>query len=172
MNKKEKYRDSLDTDMSTENSLLGSAHLSYAIGGRQPLTSGAEFDAVPVILAKDEQKRPEYLKVNPLARVPALAIQGQVITEVIGILAWIAHRYPQANLLPLSDPLTVGRTFSVLSRYATTLAVCVAQMARTERFTSNEELWPQLRSDGQIRFQAGMAEIERSFDGEWDHRMV
>lgn len=129
--------------------------------------AGAAFDAVPVMLADGEQRRPEYLKINPLGRIPALVAEGQVITEVIGILAWIAHRFPEAALLPFHDPFSVGRAFSHLSRFATTMAVSIAQIFRTERFTADENLWPQLRSEARDRFEADMGDIERALDGEW-----
>lgn len=129
--------------------------------------AGAPFDAVPVMLANGEQRQPEYLKINRLGRIPAIMVGDQAITEVIGTLAWIAHRYPEAGLLPLADPLAVGRAFSVMSWYATTLAVGVAQMLRTERFTPDEALWPQLKDDAQVRLEAGYAAIEDGFDGPW-----
>lgn len=130
--------------------------------------ANAAFEAVPVILADGEQRRPEYLAINPLGRVPALVLEGgAAITEVIGILAWVAHQYPGADLLPLNDPAGVGRAFSLLSRYATTLAVNVAQIWRTGRFTMDEALWPGLQAEARERFEAGCVDVERSLAGEW-----
>ena len=45
------------------------------------LEAGADFDVLPVNLGKGENFSPEYLRVNPKGKVPALIIDGQVLTE-------------------------------------------------------------------------------------------
>jgi glutathione S-transferase len=62
--------------------------------------AGAKFDAQRVDLREGEQKRPEYLKINPKAKVPALVLDGGVvITENPAIISYVADTHPQANLL-------------------------------------------------------------------------
>ena len=61
--------------------------------------AGAKFDAQRLNLREGEHKRPEYLAINPKAKVPALAVDGGVITENPAILSYIADTHPQANLL-------------------------------------------------------------------------
>lgn len=55
--------------------------------------------------------RPEYLAINPKARVPALGIPGQrrVLTELPAILTYLAQQHPQAGLLPSGDPVGIAR---------------------------------------------------------------
>ncbi|WP_374013669.1 glutathione S-transferase family protein [Pseudoxanthomonas koreensis] len=47
-----------------------------------------------------EQKSPEYLAINPRGRVPALLIDGQVLTESAAIAMHLADLHPQAGLAP------------------------------------------------------------------------
>ena len=47
-----------------------------------------------------EQKSPEYLAVNPQGRVPALVIDGQVLTESAAIAMHLADLHPDAGLAP------------------------------------------------------------------------
>ncbi|HEX3413696.1 MAG TPA: glutathione S-transferase N-terminal domain-containing protein, partial [Stellaceae bacterium] len=47
---------------------------------------GADFERRLVSLAKGEQHKPEYLAVNPEAKVPTLLIDGRALTEVAAIL--------------------------------------------------------------------------------------
>jgi glutathione S-transferase len=61
--------------------------------------AGAKFDAQRLNLREGEHKRPEYLAINPKAKVPALVVDGGVITENPAILSYIADTHPQANLL-------------------------------------------------------------------------
>ncbi len=42
-------------------------------------------------------RRPPYSRINPLGRVPALGIGGQVMTESLAILEWLAETRPEAG---------------------------------------------------------------------------
>jgi glutathione S-transferase len=49
-------------------------------------------------------KAPEYLKINPMGKVPAIVHDGHVVTEVAAICAYLADAFPEKNLAPaLSD---------------------------------------------------------------------
>jgi len=61
--------------------------------------AGAKFDAQRLNLREGEHKRPEYIAIDPKAKVPALVVDGGVITENPAILSYIADTHPQANLL-------------------------------------------------------------------------
>jgi glutathione S-transferase len=45
-------------------------------------------------------RTPEYLAINPMAKVPALVHDGRVVTEVAAILCYLAEAFPQAGLMP------------------------------------------------------------------------
>jgi glutathione S-transferase len=47
-----------------------------------------------------EQKSPAFLQVNPQGRVPALVIDGQVVTEAAAIVLHLADLHPPAGLAP------------------------------------------------------------------------
>src|SRR5687767_6241772 len=50
---------------------------------------------------KNEQKSPEYLKLNPAGVVPTLMQDGQTITEAPAIVMHLADSHPQAGLAPV-----------------------------------------------------------------------
>jgi glutathione S-transferase len=75
----------------------GSCSLSTHIALEE---SGAKFEAQRLNLREGEQRRPEYLAVNPKGKVPALVVDEGVITEVPAVLSYIADTHPQAGLLP------------------------------------------------------------------------
>ena len=64
--------------------------------------AGAQYETVRLNFADGEQRKPEYLKVNPKGRVPALVTDKGVLTETPAILAYIAQLYPRASLAPRS----------------------------------------------------------------------
>lgn len=64
---------------------------------------GVLYSDRPVDLASGEQHSPEYRAVNPRGKVPALVVDGQVISENAAILWWLHKRFPEAELLPAAD---------------------------------------------------------------------
>ncbi len=76
--------------------------------------ANASFSVRTVNLRKEQQKSPEYLKLNPKHKVPVLVVDGKPLTENVAIQIWIARNFPQAKLLP-SDPWQELQAVSMLS---------------------------------------------------------
>lgn len=68
---------------------------------------GQPYD-VKVMTFGGDIKSPDYLKVNPMGKVPALTHNGEVITEVAAICTYLAEQFPEANLAPALDSPTRG----------------------------------------------------------------
>ena len=67
---------------------------------------GAQYDMHVMNLAEGEQRRPAYLKVNPMGKVPAIQHHGGLVTERPAIFTYLADMFPEAGLAPgLGDPL-------------------------------------------------------------------
>ena len=95
--------------------------------------AGADFQTRPVNLAKGENFSPEYLKVNPKGKVPALIVDGTVITENVAIHVWIDRQFPQAQLMP-RDPMTYIQCLSFLGWCGSGIHPKLTQQARPERY--------------------------------------
>lgn len=66
---------------------------------------GASYRIVPIDFSKGENKTPEFLKLNPMGKLPTLVHRGVVVTETPAIIAYLADIFPQANLAPpIGDP--------------------------------------------------------------------
>ncbi len=52
-------------------------------------------------LNKGDHKRPEFLKINPMGKVPTLVDQGMPIAETGAILVHLADKYSPGELAPL-----------------------------------------------------------------------
>jgi glutathione S-transferase len=50
-------------------------------------------------------KSPEYMKINPMGKVPALRHDGQIITEAAAICIYLAETFSQAQLKPGPEAL-------------------------------------------------------------------
>ncbi len=64
------------------------------------LEIGAPHELKLVDFAKDGQRDPAYLRLNPQGVVPTLLIDGRSMAESAAILMALADRHPEANLAP------------------------------------------------------------------------
>lgn len=64
--------------------------------------TGAPYETRQVDLFAGEQKTPEYKKIHPLGRIPALDDDGVIVWESGAILQYVAEKFPAARLLPES----------------------------------------------------------------------
>ena len=66
---------------------------------------GQPYDVKLIRLSEGENLKPDYLAINPMGKVPALAHRGTVITEVAAICTYLADEFPQAKLnIPVGTP--------------------------------------------------------------------
>ncbi len=67
--------------------------------------SGAPYRLELVSFEKGEHKKPPFLNINPMGKLPALAHRGVVVTESAAICAYLADAFPAAGLAPaVSSP--------------------------------------------------------------------
>ena len=129
---------------------------------------GIEFEARLVDLGRGEQRSEEYLKINPRGRVPALAINGHVVTEVPALLTYIANLETEAGLIPLDGTLAQARCFEWLGFLSSTLHVTYAQFRRPERFLDEgSPCTGELSEEGLRRTIALYREVEQRLGEGW-----
>ena len=58
------------------------------------------WDGVPHDLRANAQNAPDYVSRNPQALVPALEIDGAVLTQSLAIIEYLEERFPEPPLLP------------------------------------------------------------------------
>ncbi len=69
---------------------------------------GLPYERVTLNLAKKDQKRPEFLKLNPYGKVPVIDDDGQILFESCIINEYLDEKYPNPPLMP-KDPYLRGR---------------------------------------------------------------
>ncbi len=82
---------------------------------------GVPFESRPISFAKNENRAPEFLALNPEGKVPTLLVDGRPLTEVAAILFYLARRFPEAALLPNGDVAAEAQVISWMSFIAATV---------------------------------------------------
>jgi glutathione S-transferase len=80
--------------------LLRPRGLLLRLAHRAERRSAFPYETQKLDLAAGDQRKPEYLKLNPRGRVPTCVVDGNVITENVGIMTYFAGGYPKAKLWP------------------------------------------------------------------------
>src|SRR5712675_2382532 len=99
--------------------------------------AGAPYKAVLVDFRSRSQRSPEYLAVNPKGRVPALVTEGGTLTETPALLCFVAQRFPQAGLAPLTDPFALAQVQEFNSYLCSTVHVAHAHRMRGTRWADD-----------------------------------
>jgi len=108
---------------------------------------------------------PEYQKINPKGRVPALTVGGRVLTEAPAIMTFLARRHPEARLLP-EDLEAEARCLEWMNWLSTAVhAVAFSQVVRPQRFVSDVKDYPAVIAKGRQNIGAAYAYIERNLTG-------
>ena len=130
--------------------------------------AGAEYALRRIDFATTEQQSPEYLKINPKARVPAMVTERGILTETPAMLAYIAQCYPAAKLAPLDDPFAFAEIQAFNSYLCSSLHVAHAHRMRGHRWASEESSFEGMRRKVPETVSAGFEMIENTmFKGPW-----
>jgi maleylacetoacetate isomerase len=73
---------------------------------------GLQYESAPKHFARNEHRTQEYLALNPQGLIPALAVDGVVLSQSLAIVEYLNERHPQPPLLP-ADPLDRARVRSM-----------------------------------------------------------
>jgi glutathione S-transferase len=67
--------------------------------------TGQPYERVLTDISTGAQKKPDYLAINPMGKVPALKDGEATLAEAAAICAYVAERHPEAKLAPpIGDP--------------------------------------------------------------------
>lgn len=95
---------------------------------------GADYSTVRIDFASAQQCSPDYLKVNPKGRVPALVTDKGILTETPAMLTFVAQSFPKANLALMDDAFAFARVQAFNSYLCSHLHVAHAHRMRGYRW--------------------------------------
>src|ERR1700758_5871608 len=74
---------------------------------------GARYSTVRVDFKTTQQRSPEYLKVNPKGRLPALVTDRGILTETPAMLVFVAQSFGRPDLALMGDPYAFAQVQAV-----------------------------------------------------------
>lgn len=130
--------------------------------------AGAPYEFHVISLEKNEQKKPEFLAINPSGKLPALRLpEGEVITESAAILLTIADHFPNVRLLPPQAGAARAQAYRWLAFMAGEIYPMVEVSDYPERFAPEGAEAEALRSKARERIRERLSIVERFVAGPW-----
>jgi glutathione S-transferase len=126
---------------------------------------GEKYDARRMDLSKGEQRTPEYMKIHPLGRVPALRLDdGSPLTENTAILPFLGKRF---GLWP-TDPVKEAQALSLIGFFAATVHPANSHIGRPERYTDDKSAFPGIQEKNKKSFFEYLGQIDAMYGkSEW-----
>jgi glutathione S-transferase len=121
--------------------------------------TGLPYETVKLNLADGDQRKPEYLKLNPRGRVPTAIIDGQVLTENVGIMTYLAGGYPKANIWP-KDTWHQAKAVSTMAWLSSTVHGTFAHLFRANRFADDTPSQESVKAKARTMYWDQMKEID------------
>lgn len=117
---------------------------------------GIQFETKSINLRADEQRTPEFLKINPYGAVPVLFIDGNYITQSIAISEYIEETRPEKPIFPKTSTARarVREIVEIINSYLVPL-----QNPVTAKKTSNDP--EEQRAWSMEFFNKGFVAIEK-----------
>jgi glutathione S-transferase len=127
--------------------------------------SGETYEPRKMDLTKGEQKTPDYMKIHPMGRVPALKLDdGSSLTENTAILPYLGKRFKKWP----TDPMAEARAHSLIGFLAASVHPSHAHFNRPERYSADPAAFPAIKEQGLKSFHGYLKELDGKLAGkEW-----
>jgi len=127
------------------------------------------FEVELVRLSQGQHKTPEFLTINPKAKVPALSIKGRILTENPAILFHLHEQNPASRLLPeTADAIERSNQFADLCFCSASLHPIVTRICIPWFFVEDGEAQKSLHNMAVDMMRAQFALVEeRLASGPW-----
>ena len=107
---------------------------------------GCAYTATPILLSRGEHKKPDFLRVNPKGKVPALLVDGELLTENVAILSGLAQWFPEAKLLPNASTMEALQSLSMLAWFASGIHPYLPRLVMTQVITDEPAAAPRIQA--------------------------
>ena len=112
-------------------------------------------------LSREERQGPVYRStVNPMGQVPALLIDGRVLTENTALLALLADRRPERGLLPVVYTPERYEAHRRLAWFDSTFHVAHKPLFAPQRFHPDPALHDAIRAQALVQIRGALSHLD------------
>jgi glutathione S-transferase len=123
---------------------------------------GAPFELIKVDLGLGQQRDPNYLKLNPHARVPTLVYDdGKVMYESAAISLFLTERHPEVRLAPLPDDPDRGLFLQWMAHLTNTVQEALMHYWHPDFYMEEQRQQAELKEAGERRVNKHFVFIDR-----------
>ena len=120
--------------------------------------TGVAYEPHRLDFAKQEQRNPGYLAINPKGKVPLVQFDdGSTLSEFQAIATWLHLTRPDKRLLP-ADPLAAARAYELMDYTVGTVhGLGFSRISRPQNYSPAPESHEAVKAAGLATFEQGMA---------------
>jgi glutathione S-transferase len=127
------------------------------------LEKGLQWETTWLDLPSGEHKKPEYLAINPVGKVPALIDEALIVHDSTIINEYLEDKFPNPPLLP-RDPAMKARARSFEDYADAYLVPSLYKILREHRKPDNERDQARI-ADGETEMRKHFAYLDRELKG-------
>lgn len=131
------------------------AHLALELAKE---SSGQDYQSTLINLRNGDHLKPEFKAINPRMQVPALQVDGQLLTQLIAIIEFIDTTFPQAHIFP-KNAFEKAEALSTLAWMNNTVHPTFTRIFRPERF-GGDQAKDAVKAVALESFKSYLAEID------------
>jgi glutathione S-transferase len=125
---------------------------------------GVPYETQRLNLANGDQRKPEYLALNPRGRVPTAVVDGEVLTENVGIMSYFGGGYGQGRIWP-KDTWHQGKLVSTLAWLSNTVHTTYAHLVRAERYADEPAAVEAVKAKARDSYFGYLKEVDSLLQG-------
>ena len=125
---------------------------------------GIPYQTQPLNLAEGDQRKPEYLKINPRGRVPALVVDDQILTENVGIMTYLAGGHPKAGIWP-KQTWDQAKIVSSMAWLSNTVHTTFGHVIRAARYADDAAAQEAIKAKARQMYGDYLKEIDALLAG-------
>jgi glutathione S-transferase len=120
---------------------------------------GQPYETQKLNLMEGDQRKPEYLRLNPRGRVPTLVVDGNVLTENVGILTYLGGGHPEAGLWPKAT-WDQAKLVSTMAWLSNTVHTTYAHIVRAQRYADDPAAVEAIKAKARASYEGYLQEID------------
>jgi glutathione S-transferase len=121
--------------------------------------TGEPYEPLMVKIHKGEHYEPPYKSVNPRSQVPTLVDEGEVITQIVAIVSYLAERFPRMGFLP-AEPLAKARVLETLAWMNNTVHPTFTHIFMPQKFADNPAVHGDLKRYNTQLYRGMLGELQ------------